>query len=201
MVRRQNAPRQSNWREKLTRIERYTIASDLTDAGSTNIKFKIPLFNGKPTVFVQDSKHSLKTFRNNLFSGARLLVLGDSVAFYEMVQEMGFDTNSPIFHRDVEKLDRQDDCAASRLFSASSLKWMTDRHPEWRLALSCTYLFLASWWMHTRTVVFRTSNGVKMVLRARHFLDIWKEFLNEGRVQKGKTLHFSRGGEYCALYH
>ncbi len=81
----------------------YTIASDSTDAGSTDIKFKIPLFNGKPTVFVQDSKHSLKTFRNNLFSGARLLVLGDSVAFYEMVREMGFDTNSPIFHRDVER--------------------------------------------------------------------------------------------------
>lgn len=176
----------------------YIIPGDSTDSSASDLKFKIPLFNGRPTVFVQDSKHSLKTFRNNLFSGARLLVLGDSVAFYAMVREMGFDSNSPIYHRDVEKLDRQDDCAAARLFSASSLEWMTDRHPEWTGV--AVYLFVFGELVDAyQNRSISHLERVRMVLRARHFLDIWKEFLNEAGYKK--TKHFiSREAENIALY-
>ncbi|KAJ3861852.1 hypothetical protein EV359DRAFT_46360 [Lentinula novae-zelandiae] len=46
----------------------------------------------------QDSKHCLKTFHNNLFTGARLLTLGNHAAFYELIREMAFVENSPLFH-------------------------------------------------------------------------------------------------------
>ena len=37
----------------------------------------VSVFSGYPIIMLQDSKHALKTYRNNLFSGARLLAFGD----------------------------------------------------------------------------------------------------------------------------
>lgn len=161
---------------------RYTIPG----SGSSSVRVNIPIFEGKPTVFIQDSKHALKTFRNNLFSGARLLVLGDSPAFYEQAREMGFDSDSPIYHRDVEKLDRQDDCAAARLFSATSLDWILKKHPDW-IGIS-VYLFvfgeLIDAFQNRKLSHFER---IKMVLRAHHFMQIWKEFLKEAGYSKGRS--------------
>lgn len=42
----------------------------------------IAVFSGCPIIILQDMKHNLKTFHNNLFSGAHLLVLGNEVALY-----------------------------------------------------------------------------------------------------------------------
>ena len=85
--------------------------------GCEDVFIKIPFFGThsflSPIANLQDSKHLLKTFRNNLFSGARLLTFPNSVAMFSQVREMAFDTDSPIFRRDVEKLDRQDDNAAT----------------------------------------------------------------------------------------
>ncbi|KAI0716262.1 hypothetical protein C8Q76DRAFT_568140, partial [Earliella scabrosa] len=60
---------------------------------------------------IQDPKHhdGAKTIRNNLFSGARLLTLVNHVALYSHVRELAFEADSPPYHRDVEKVDRQDD--------------------------------------------------------------------------------------------
>ncbi|EEB92292.1 hypothetical protein MPER_09224 [Moniliophthora perniciosa FA553] len=80
---------------------------------------------------VQDSKHALKTFRNNLFSGARLLVLGNFTAHFRQIFEAVLDDKSPMFHRDVgSKLDKQDDNAASRLFSAANLEFFLEHRPD-----------------------------------------------------------------------
>ena len=48
--------------------------------------------------------------------------------------------SSPIYMRDVEKLDRQDNNAATRLFCADTLEWLQDHHPE-QLGLAA-YLFI-----------------------------------------------------------
>jgi hypothetical protein len=45
-------------------------------------EIEIPRFEGHLLAMVQDSKHALKTFRNNLFSGARLLTLSNYIACY-----------------------------------------------------------------------------------------------------------------------
>ncbi|KAJ7575239.1 hypothetical protein C8J56DRAFT_801931 [Mycena floridula] len=38
--------------------------------GCSDLHISIAVFRGQPIVFIQDSKHALKTLRNNLFSGA-----------------------------------------------------------------------------------------------------------------------------------
>jgi hypothetical protein len=86
----------------------------------------IAVVRGQPICMIQDSKHAPKTFRNNLFSGARLLTLGNYTAVFQHIREMAFETGSPLYRRDVDKLDRQDDNAASRLFSADVLQYLSD---------------------------------------------------------------------------
>ncbi|KAJ7034214.1 hypothetical protein C8F04DRAFT_1350091 [Mycena alexandri] len=125
---------------------------------------------------IQDSKHALKTFRNNLFSGARLLALGSYTAIYSRIREMAFADGSPLFHRDVEKLDRQDDNAATRLFSADTLKYLADHHPEYLGEI--VYLFVFGELIdayQNRSIPH--AERVKLVLRARYFLDSWMSFL------------------------
>ena len=47
------------------------------------MKFESQIVNClSPIVMIQDSKHMAKTLRNNLFSGARALVLGNHLAMY-----------------------------------------------------------------------------------------------------------------------
>ncbi|KAF8227800.1 hypothetical protein L208DRAFT_1134702, partial [Tricholoma matsutake] len=65
---------------------------------------------------IQDSKHALKTFQNNLFSAAQLLTLGSYTAMYCHIAEMAWEDGSPLYHCDVKNLDRQDDNAAAQLF-------------------------------------------------------------------------------------
>ena len=141
---------------------------------------QIPLSgpNGSPVVMVQDSKHALKTLRNNLFSGARLLVLGNQTAMYSQVRGIAFSDqlNSPLYRRDVEKMDRQDDNAATRLFSAATLDFIREHHPDY-IGLA-VYLFVMGEVVdgyQSRTISHL--ERVKMVLRCRYFLRLWKRFL------------------------
>ncbi len=80
------------------------------DYGFPSFTLKIPLYGQtlKPIVMVQDSKHFGKTLRNNDNSGARLLVMGNYVSMYSFTRDMAFDEDSPLYHRDVEKSDQQD---------------------------------------------------------------------------------------------
>jgi hypothetical protein len=38
--------------------------------------------------------------------------------------------DSPIYLRDVERVDRQDDNAATHLFSSATLEWLANEHSE-----------------------------------------------------------------------
>ncbi|TFK27117.1 hypothetical protein FA15DRAFT_702135 [Coprinopsis marcescibilis] len=98
--------------------------------GAPDTVVTIPVFDGQP-VARQNSKHALKTFRNNLYSGARLLTLGNYVAIYDHIQQLAYEEGSPLYVRDVDRVDRQDDHAASRLFSADVLKFFSEKHPEY----------------------------------------------------------------------
>ncbi|CDO73700.1 hypothetical protein BN946_scf185015.g28 [Trametes cinnabarina] len=136
----------------------------------------IAFFQGHPIVMIQDSKHALKTFRNNLFSGARLLVLGNDVAMYGWAHLLAFLEDSPLFNRDVEKIDHQDDNAVTRLFSATTLEYLTTNHSE--RAAMVVYLFV----MGELVDAYQNRHishleRIKMVLRARYFLDTWRAYL------------------------
>ena len=137
------------------------------------ITLRIPLFLGLyPTIIVQDSKHGRKTARNQLFTGARILVLGFFAAFFAQLRELAANALGPLFMRDVENVDRQDDRAAARTFSASALDFHMKTYPDQR-GLS-VYLFvlgdLVDAWQN-RNISHHLR--AKMVIRARFFLMAW----------------------------
>lgn len=140
-------------------------------------------YHGQVICMIQDSKHALKTFRNNLFSGARLLTLGDSIAIYDHIRELAFELDTPLYKRDVERLDRQDDNAASRLFSARVLQFLSDNHPDYIGEI--VYLFVFGELVDAYQNRFIShAERLKLVLRARYFLDSWEKFLdNTGYAQ------------------
>jgi hypothetical protein len=65
--------------------------------GFPSFKISIPVFRGSPIVMIQDSKHALKTYRNNLFSGARFLHFGNFAAYYSQVREAACEDGSPLY--------------------------------------------------------------------------------------------------------
>ncbi len=137
----------------------------------------ILVYEGQPIAMIQDSKYGLKTARNNLFSGASLLVMGNYVAYYEQVRNMAFKEGSPLYHRDVEKLDRQDDNAAARLFSSASLQFTAKENPT-ELGL-IVFLFIFGELIdayQNRQIVH--SECIKMALRAWYFVDMWEAFIH-----------------------
>ncbi|KAJ7078625.1 hypothetical protein C8R43DRAFT_1143365 [Mycena crocata] len=78
--------------------------------------------DGNIWTIIQDAKHGLKTFRNNVFSGAHSLTLGNFVVFFRLIHTLGMKPKSPLYRRDFIKSDRMDDPAASRFFSADFLQ-------------------------------------------------------------------------------
>ena len=144
----------------------------------------VPLLRafGQVLAIIQDSKHCRKTLRNNLFSGARALVLARHVIFYQQVHDITDDTaHSPLHRRDVERLDRQDDRAAARLFSSATLAYTIGHLGKSSLGLT-VYLFIFGDLIDAyQSRNISHSERVILVLRAKFFKDLWKSFLHEGR--------------------
>lgn len=170
-----------------SRLE-YTIQNPRSERDSGNyIKLTIPVIKGQPVVMIQDSKHGLKTARNNLFSGARLLVLGNFVAMYSRIRDVAFEPGSPLYIRDVEKLDRQDDNAATRLFSSATLKFIALNHPDHIGEI--VFLFIFGELIDAYQNRFITHlERVKLVLRAHYFLESWTKFQQILKYPKAQYL-------------
>ncbi|KZV71006.1 hypothetical protein PENSPDRAFT_685015 [Peniophora sp. CONT] len=136
------------------------------------IRFRVAIINGVPVIFVQDSKHGLKTARNQLLTGARLLVIGAFCVYYAMVSAAAHHPSSPLYIRDVERVDKQDDRAAARLFSGEALDCVLLQFPENRAF--AVYLFvmgeLVDAWQNR---ALPHAERVRMALRARYFLMAW----------------------------
>ncbi|ETW82370.1 hypothetical protein HETIRDRAFT_315019 [Heterobasidion irregulare TC 32-1] len=142
----------------------------------------------QPIVMIQDSKHALKTMRNNNFSGAKLLVLGNTTAKYSDVRDAAFGPGiSPLYPRDVENLDCQDDNAATRLFSASSLEYLATHFPDHVGEIVHLFIFGELVDAYQNRKISHLSR-IKMVLRTHYFLDIWAQFLDRAGYVKSK--HF-----------
>ncbi|EIW76421.1 hypothetical protein CONPUDRAFT_131026 [Coniophora puteana RWD-64-598 SS2] len=137
----------------------------------------IPVFNGQPVVMMQDSKHACKNCRNGCFTGARCLVLGNHLAMYAYARDLAFHPEGPLRRRDVERLDRQDDRAATRMFCATTLEFLTEKYPK--RAGMIVWMFVAG------EIVDAYQNRdlppmerLVMVLRAKSFLELWRIFLD-----------------------
>ncbi|KAL1700129.1 hypothetical protein EV121DRAFT_214771 [Schizophyllum commune] len=155
-------------------------------SGASPIVIQTACIRGHHIALVQDSKHALKTSRNNLFSGARLLVLGDYVAMYENLRTIVKEPGTPIYMRDVIRIDRQDDNAARRLSSGALLRFIADRHPDY--VGVAVYLFVMGELIdayQSRTLTH--AERLKMVLTAQYFVEAWINFLN---VSQYNTQHY-----------
>ena len=168
---------------KSSRSQEYLIPSPYPE--SPDIKIQVPFFQDQPISVVQDSKHALKTYRNNLFSSARLLTFGDYYAQYNHIHQVAREKGSPLYIRDVERLDRQDDNAAARLFSADTLQYISDNHPGWIGVI--IYLFIFGELVDAYQNRFLPhSERIKMVLRARFYLDAWERFIAVAQYKKAQ---------------
>lgn len=141
-----------------------------------SFELRTALVDKHPFVNVQDSKHGAKTSRNQLFSGARVISLGQHVLLYSQLFEIANEPSGPLMIRDVERLDRQDDRAAARLLSSAVLKHIAERHRDW-VGLA-VYLFVVgglfeAW--QNRTIGH--DERLRLVLRARYFLHYWREHI------------------------
>jgi hypothetical protein len=153
------------------------------NSNSSDTHISIPVIRGQPICMIHDSKHALKTFRNNLFSGARLLTFGNHTAIYHRIRGMAFRADSPLYLRDVDKLDRQDDTTASRLFSAAELQHLS-YHPSDHTG-EIIYLFIFGELIDAyQNRSMSHHERLKLVLRARYFLDSWETFLNLAGYKK-----------------
>ena len=163
------------------------------DPGNPDILTSIPVFKGQPVVMIQDSKHAAKTARNNATTGAKLLTLSNYVVMYSQIRRAAFAHDGPLYRRDVEKVDRQDDNAACRLLSATTLGWFVVGHEaspgNEDIRGLIVYLFLMGELVdayQSRTLPH--VERVKMVLRLHFFLERWEAFL--GHAGYGKSSHF-----------
>ncbi|KAB5591529.1 hypothetical protein CTheo_5036 [Ceratobasidium theobromae] len=165
----------------LTQAESASLESGLVPPNigtGTHITFRLGFYRQKPLVMVQDSKHALKTCRNNLFSGARLLVLGNHIAHYSQIREIAFDNKSTLYHRDVEKMDRQDDRAAERLFCAATLGFVISNRPQY-LGLMVYLFVLGDLCDAYQSRSMPHAERFKIAMRTRFFLETWQDFLND----------------------
>ena len=155
----------------------YTI--DHPSSGQSALVVPIPIVHGQAVVMVQDSKHAAKTYRNNLFSGARLLVFGNYVAMYSQVRELAWEPDAPLYRRDVEKVDRQDDNAALRLFSSAHLEYIIKQRPEFVGLTVYTFLYAELVLIYQKREDLTLLERVKIALRTRYFLDLWRIYLRK----------------------
>jgi hypothetical protein len=152
-------------------------------SGSPDTQITIVMYRRQAMCMIQDSKHALKTFCNNLFSGARLLTLGNFTAMYNHIREMAIEESSPLYKRDVDK--RQDDNAASRLFSSHVLQYLADHHPDYIGEIVYLFVFRELIDVYQSRSISHTER-LKLVLRARYFLDAWATFLDHAHYKRSQ---------------
>jgi len=141
-----------------------------------SIEITIPLFNNRPSVLCQDSKHGKKTARNQLQSGARFIVFACMPIYFSMLATMVKNVLCPLFKSDVVNADKQDDRAAARLFSAKMLEFQLENHSADR-GLS-VYLFvlgeLIDGWQSRNIPHLERA---RMIMRAKFFLMAWRSHI------------------------
>ncbi|KAF9022435.1 hypothetical protein BDZ89DRAFT_1018917 [Hymenopellis radicata] len=148
----------------------------------------------QPIGNMQDSLHGKKSGRNGLYSGARGLTFPNDVAKYSDVKEVAAE-GGPIYWRDVEKVDRQDDRAAARLFSGQTLEWLVKHHPEHLGTI--VYLFIISELIDAyQNRHIPLVERVQMVLRAHFFMEFWERYLDQAGYSKYR--HFI-SHDYAAI--
>ena len=87
-----------------------------------------------------------------------------------------FGAESPLYHQDVEKTDRQDNNASTRVHSMAAMAFLAKHHKDC-LGL-IIYLFIFGELIDTyQNQKIPHIERIKMALHARFFIDMWQSFL------------------------
>ncbi|KAJ7727809.1 hypothetical protein DFH07DRAFT_871519 [Mycena maculata] len=148
--------------QRAEKVLHHKVTSPIPDA--PDLELKIATFNGYLVVMLQDSKHALKTFRNNLFSGARMLTFRNFTAIFRRIWPWRCHLTLPSIN---------DDAVASRLFCAAVLEYLWENHPEY--VGEIVYLFVFG---ELVDAYQSRKIGHTMALRAKYFLDAWARYLD-----------------------
>ncbi|CAB5217503.1 unnamed protein product [Rhizophagus irregularis] len=131
-----------------------------------NVHFQMPIYRNLPIITVQDPKHAKKTARNQLHSGARLLVLGNNVILYRHLLTLAQSPDHALYMWDVVNVDKQDDGAAYRVFHSDILAQIYQTGLENNEMQSLfAYLF----------VLGTNYNGYAWIF----FLNMWIEYIED----------------------
>ncbi|EJD37182.1 hypothetical protein AURDEDRAFT_129656 [Auricularia subglabra TFB-10046 SS5] len=156
--------------QSATSTDRYDIPNP---QNGCSLSIDVPVIDGHPVVMVQDSKHAMKTARNQLFTGARALVLGGGAMYYNLVRDIANHQDSPLFRRDVENVDKQDDHAGSRLFAVETLEHHHSRYPS-RSSLGVYLYFMGSLFDAWQSRRMTHAQRILIALRCHFFLQTWR---------------------------
>lgn len=143
---------------------------------------------------IQDLKHSLNTFWNNLFSIACLLTLGSYTPIYHHIKELAYNVGTSLYHCDIHKLDRQN---TARLFSAATLVFLLQHYPDYLREI--VYLFIFGEWVdaHQNQEITHQEH-IQIILWAQYSTDYWQSYL-EGAGYSEKQYLISREWRYNLL--
>ncbi|KAJ3538768.1 hypothetical protein NM688_g6473 [Phlebia brevispora] len=143
---------------------------------SLTLRVEVAIIEEHPIVQVQDALHGCKTARNNLFSGARLLTFGNYTMTFRQIREMLDNADCPLYRRDVLNSEKQDDNAAARLFSASTLAHLLSHYPEAIGEIIFLYVF-GELTDADQNRLLPHAKRLRMVLRAWYFVRMWQIYL------------------------
>jgi hypothetical protein len=146
------------------------------DGSGTYIEVIICRVDGQVFVCIQDFKHASKTYRNNAFSGAKLMTIGDYNVLFRDILRMALHLESPIFKRDVVRVDRQDDNAATRLTSSGVLAHLVKHFPTMKALIIYLFVFgelVDAYQNRCISLIAR----LKMAFRAYFFIELWIRYL------------------------
>lgn len=137
------------------------------------ISVNIYYYDNHPFVMLQDSNHARKTGRNQLCTGARAIVIGQSLCHFAQLFELAHHYLTPLLTHDVVKVDKQDDRAAARTTSAPNLRHILISFPEYNgLAI---YIFVVGDMVDAyQNRSISHVERATMVLTARYFLMAWR---------------------------
>ncbi|KZV61072.1 hypothetical protein PENSPDRAFT_557935, partial [Peniophora sp. CONT] len=126
---------------------------------------------------IEDPGHGRKTLRSNVYSGARLLTLGDYIACYSHFLAV-YHENGPLNSRDVLKVDKQSDNTAIRVFSSATMKHLIANHSD-QLGTIVYLVVLGSLPDAYQNRELTLIERIKIALRAMYFLQYWKDFVRD----------------------
>ena len=113
-------------------------------------------------ISVPDPSHIAKSCRNAMLVGAKSLTLGSGTISFSLVDTLFDQEERALKYSDLHNLDRQDDRAALRLFSAANLRCMLDEEgqgiQEDYIGMFLICFVFGGWWLASGRYTFDDLN-------------------------------------------